>query len=114
MSESAAPPPRDPGVLASCTDADWERVRAIAERTVAAESEEALLARILNALAFLVNATMRAMVSEGRGVGPGVAERRLYYVAMTRARRSLTLLAMEGRHPFIGDLDGPAVAHRAP
>ena len=42
------------------------------------------------------------------------AERRLYYVAMTRARRSLTLLAMEDRHPFIGDLDGPAVAHRAP
>ena len=42
------------------------------------------------------------------------AERRLYYVAMTRARRSLALLAMGGRHPFIGGLDGPSVAHRAP
>ena len=43
-----------------------ERVRAIAERTVGAESEEALLARIRNALAFLVDETMRAMVREGR------------------------------------------------
>ena len=41
-------------------------MRAIAERTVGAESEEALLARIRNALAFLVDATMRAMVREGR------------------------------------------------
>ena len=44
----------------------------------------------------------------------GGAERRLYYVAMTRARRSLALLSMGNRHPFIGSLDGPAVAHRAP
>ena len=43
----------------------------------------------------------------------GDAERRLYYVAMTRARRSLALLSMDNRHPFIGNLDGPAVAHRA-
>ena len=42
------------------------------------------------------------------------AERRLYYVAMTRARRSLALLSMGGRHPFTNGLDGPAVAHRAP
>ena len=42
------------------------------------------------------------------------AERRLYYVAMTRARRSLALLAMGSRHPFIDDLDGAAVALRAP
>ena len=42
------------------------------------------------------------------------AERRLYYVAMTRARRSLALVSMGGRHPFIGGLDGPAVAYRAP
>ena len=41
------------------------------------------------------------------------AERRLYYVAMTRARRSLALLSMGNRHPFTGSLDGPAVAHRA-
>ena len=41
------------------------------------------------------------------------AERRLYYVAMTRARRSLAMLSMERRHPFIDGLDGPAVAHRA-
>ena len=44
----------------------------------------------------------------------GDAERRLYYVAMTRARRSLALLSMGARHPFIGNLDGPAVAHRNP
>jgi len=40
------------------------------------------------------------------------AERRLYYVAMTRARRSLALLAMGPRHPFIDRLDGSAVVHR--
>ena len=40
------------------------------------------------------------------------AERRLYYVAMTRARRSLTLISMGARHPFLDGLDGPAVAHR--
>ncbi len=40
------------------------------------------------------------------------AERRLYYVAMTRARRSLALLSMGNRHPFIGSLDEPAVMHR--
>ena len=42
------------------------------------------------------------------------AERRLYYVAMTRARRSLTLLSMGDRHPYVDGLDGPAVARRAP
>ncbi len=42
------------------------------------------------------------------------AERRLYYVAMTRARRSLALVSMESRHPFIGNLNGPAVTHRTP
>ena len=41
------------------------------------------------------------------------AERRLYYVAMTRARRNLALLSMGARHPFIDNLEGPAVAHRA-
>ena len=44
----------------------------------------------------------------------GDAERRLYYVAMTRARRSLALLSMGAPHPFIDGLDGPAVAHRTP
>ena len=44
----------------------------------------------------------------------GDAERRLYYVAMTRARRSLALLSKGARHPFIDVLDGPAVARRAP
>ena len=43
----------------------------------------------------------------------GDAERRLYYVAVTRARRSLTLLSMGARHPFIDSLEGPAVAYRA-
>ena len=42
------------------------------------------------------------------------AERRLYYVAMTRARRSLALVSMGSRHPFVGNLDGSAVIHRAP
>ena len=42
------------------------------------------------------------------------AERRLYYVAMTRARRSLALLSMGAHHPFVGGLDGPAIAIRAP
>ena len=41
------------------------------------------------------------------------AERRLYYVAMTRARRSLALLSMGARHPFFDSLEGPAVARRA-
>ena len=44
----------------------------------------------------------------------GDSERRLYYVAMTRARRSLALLSMGARHPFIDGLEGPAVAYRAP
>lgn len=44
----------------------------------------------------------------------GDAERRLYYVAMTRARRSLALLSMGTGHPFIDSLEGPAVAHRTP
>ena len=43
----------------------------------------------------------------------GDAQRRLYYVAMTRARRSLALLSMGDRHPFVDGLDGPAVAHRS-
>ena len=42
----------------------------------------------------------------------GDADRRLYYVAMTRARQSLALLSMGARHPFIDGLGGPAVAHR--
>ena len=42
------------------------------------------------------------------------AERRLYYVATTRARRSLALVSMGRHHPFIGNLAGPAVNDRAP
>ena len=42
------------------------------------------------------------------------AERRLYYVAMTRARRSLALLSMGTRQPFIDGLDAPSAAIRAP
>ncbi len=44
----------------------------------------------------------------------GDAERRLYYVAMTRARRSLALVSMGNRHPFIDNLGGPVVTHRSP
>ncbi len=42
------------------------------------------------------------------------SERRLYYVAMTRARRSLALLSMKRRHPIICDLDDPAFLRREP
>ena len=42
------------------------------------------------------------------------SERRLYYVAMTRARRSLALLSMKRQHPIIGDLDDPAFLWREP
>ena len=38
----------------------------IAERTAEAEAEEALLTRIRNSLAFLVDETMRTMMREGR------------------------------------------------
>ena len=64
----------------SCTDAEWERVRVLARRRgllvsrysvecglnvdPAAESEEAVLLRIRNALAFLVEARMREMVRD--------------------------------------------------
>ncbi|MBK0400864.1 ATP-dependent helicase [Limibaculum sp. M0105] len=41
------------------------------------------------------------------------AARRLYYVAMTRARRSLALISMTRRHPIIEGLDDPAVLMRA-
>ena len=44
-----------------------DRVAAIAERTVEAEMDEALLARIRNSLAFLAEETMRTMMREGRG-----------------------------------------------
>ena len=41
------------------------------------------------------------------------APRRLFYVAMTRARRTLTLARMDGRHPFLDGLsDDPAVLRR--
>lgn len=41
------------------------------------------------------------------------AARRLYYVAMTRARRSLALILMTNRHPIIDGLDDPSVLIRA-
>ena len=40
------------------------------------------------------------------------ASRRLYYVAMTRARTSLTLLAMQSRHPILGNVDDEAFLER--
>ena len=43
------------------------------------------------------------------------AQRRLYYVAMTRARRTLTLTGMPGRHPLHGVLEHlPSVLRREP
>ena len=50
---------------------------------------------------------------EGRSRdGDPDSERRLYYVAMTRARRGLVLLSMKRPHPIIGDLDDPAFLRR--
>ena len=112
MRRKRRPPPKAHSI--SCTDAEWERVRVlaerrglsisrycvecglnvdptteapapprlaldeaeqrrlhdgvvrIAERTAAAESEEAVLTRIRNALAFLVEVRMREMVRDAR------------------------------------------------
>ena len=112
MRRKRQPPPRAHSI--SCTDAEWERVRVlaerrglsmsryfvecglnvdptteapvpprlvldeaeqrrlhdslvkIAERTAAAESEEAVLTRIRNALAFLAELRMREMVRDAR------------------------------------------------
>lgn len=112
MRRKRGPPPRAHSI--SCTDAEWERVRVlaerrglsmsryfvecglnvdptteapkpprlvldeaeqrrlydsvagIAERTAEAESEEAVLTRIRNALAFLVELRMREMVRDAR------------------------------------------------
>jgi ATP-dependent DNA helicase RecQ len=67
------------------------------------------------------------LILDGGGwQGRGDDERRLFYVAMTRARKSLTLCeAIGGQHPFVRDLDGlvlrsrptalptePSIAHR--
>jgi ATP-dependent DNA helicase RecQ len=42
------------------------------------------------------------------------APRRLFYVAMTRARKTLVLLHMQGRHAMLACLaDAPSVLHRA-
>ncbi len=112
MRRKRRPPPRAHSI--SCTDAEWERVRVlaerrglsmsryfvecglnvdptaeapapprlvldeaeqrrlhdslvrIAERTAAADTEEAVLTRIRNALAFLVEARMREMMRDAR------------------------------------------------
>ena len=43
------------------------------------------------------------------------APRRLYYVAMTRARKTLTLARFDGRHPILDALrEAPSVLQRAP
>ena len=49
-----------------------------------------------------------------RGEDPD-APRRLYYVAMTRAKQTLTLACMEAQHPFVDSLAGlPSVLLREP
>ncbi|WP_018989344.1 RecQ family ATP-dependent DNA helicase [Aromatoleum toluclasticum] len=54
------------------------------------------------------------LVLDGGGwQGRGDDERRLFYVAMTRARKSLTLCeAVGGTQPFVRDLDGLALRSR--
>jgi ATP-dependent DNA helicase RecQ len=43
------------------------------------------------------------------------APRRLYYVAMTRARKTLTLARLDGRHALLESLpESPCILHRAP
>ena len=44
-----------------------DRVAAIAERTVEAGTDEAVMTRVRNSLAFLTEETMRTMMREGRG-----------------------------------------------
>ena len=44
-----------------------DRVAAIAERTVEAGTDEAVIARVRNSLAFLAEEAMRTMMREGRG-----------------------------------------------
>ncbi len=44
-----------------------DHVAAIAERTVPAEADEAVMTRVRNSLAFLAEETMRTMMREGRG-----------------------------------------------
>lgn len=54
------------------------------------------------------------LILDGGGwQGRGDDERRLFYVAMTRARQSLTLCeAVGGRHPFVRDLQGLVLRSR--
>ncbi|MBR0567279.1 RecQ family ATP-dependent DNA helicase [Azoarcus sp. L1K30] len=54
------------------------------------------------------------LILDGGGwQGRGDDERRLFYVAMTRARKSLTACeALGGQHPFIRDLDGYVLRSR--
>ena len=60
-----APPPRL--VLDEAEQrALHDRVIAIAERTVPAEADAAVLTRVRNSLAFLVDETMRTMIRDGR------------------------------------------------
>ena len=56
------------------------------------------------------------LVLDGGGwQGRGDDERRLFYVAMTRARDTLTLCErLDGRHPFIRGMDGLTLRTRAP
>ncbi|ADC64076.1 ATP-dependent DNA helicase, RecQ family (plasmid) [Allochromatium vinosum DSM 180] len=53
------------------------------------------------------------LILDGGGWSSGDDERRLYYVAMTRARRSLTLCErLDGRHPFVRATEGLALRTR--
>ena len=54
------------------------------------------------------------LIADGDGWrGRREDERRLFYVAMTRARKSLTICAAIGRrHPFVADLDGLVLRSR--
>ena len=64
--ETKAPPPPQLVLDEAEQRALHDHVVAIAERTVPAEADDAVMTRVRNSLSFLVEARMRTMLGEGR------------------------------------------------